>query len=106
MSNVVPEQIQIPPDAGGGGGAPPGGGPTGGGGDPGPDEYKAAIDVLQDLLTRETDNALSTELATLVQKMYALVSGQEDTEMKMQGADPKIQRSMAKATGAGGGGGY
>lgn len=109
--SVIPEEIQIPPQAGGGGQGPgaPGAMPGGGGesgGDPGPEEYKAAIDILQDLLTRESDNQLSAELSALVNKMYSLVAGQEDVEMKMMGGDPKQMRGMNRATrGAGGGGG-
>lgn len=107
--SVVPEEIQIPPQ-GGGGGDPMGGPPAAGGdagGDPGPEEYKAAIDTLQDLLTRETDNQLSAELSALINKMYSLVAGQEDIEMKMMGGDPKQLRGVQRASRgqAGGGGG-
>jgi hypothetical protein len=111
MSNVVPEQIQIPPDAGGGG-APGAAAPGGDDASGNTDEHLAvALDALKAALAaHEGDDDMQNSLiAKMISDISKMVGEQDNAAMQMMGGDPKQMRSMAKATGAagaGGGGGY
>lgn len=104
MSDMMNEQV--PPEvmaALGGGMGGPNGAPAEGGGmaDSGgldPDE-KAVIQALEEITSKEPDDAKSAELAAIIAKLYKLLADEQDTQMKAMGAEPKQMRALGKQYG-------